>query len=73
MTELTREEQDVIYTAYLGICVLQTMARKAGLEKGVQRSAELLGELGTAFPFLSERVAASLLRREKIKEASRLG
>lgn len=59
---MTTEQEDAIYAAYLGICVLQTMCRKAGLTMGVQRSTELLTELGTAFPFIAERVALSALR-----------
>ena len=55
---------DAVYSAYLGICVLSTMCRKAGLTLAVQRSKELLLELGTAFPFIAERVGASALRTE---------
>ena len=60
---MTKDQEDAIYAAYLGICVLQTMCRKAGLNLAVTRSAELLGEIGTAFPFVNERVALSALRR----------
>ncbi|MDE2471084.1 MAG: hypothetical protein KGL35_20650 [Bradyrhizobium sp.] len=59
---MTKEQKDAVYAAYLGICVLQTMCRKAGLTMGEQRSRELLTELGTAFPFIPERVAKSALR-----------
>jgi len=59
---MTKEQEDAIYAAYLGICVLQTMCRKAGLVLGEQRSRELLFELGTAFPFVPERVGRSALR-----------
>lgn len=59
---MTTEQKDAIYAAYLGICVLRTMCRKAGLTLGEQRSSELLIELGTAFPFIAERVAVSALR-----------
>lgn len=59
---MTKDQEDAIYAAYLGVCVLQTMCRKAGLAIAEQRSKELLTELGTAFPFLGERVALSALR-----------
>lgn len=59
---LTKEQEDAIYAAYLGICVLQTMCRKVGLTMAVDRSTDLLKELGAAFPFIAERVAASTLR-----------
>ena len=59
---MTKQQEDAIYAAYLGICVLQTMCRKVGLSLAVQRSQSLLTELGTAFPFITERVALSSLR-----------
>ena len=59
---MTTDQEDAIYSAYLGICVLKTMCRKAGLVLGEQRSKELLVELGAAFPFIPERVAHSALR-----------
>ncbi len=59
---LTQDQQDAIYAAYLGICVLQTMVRKVGLTLAVDRSTELLKEMGTAFPFIPERVSRSALR-----------
>lgn len=59
---MTKEQEDAIYSAYLGICVLQTMCRKAGLKLGVERSSELMKEMGTAFPFIPERVGLSILR-----------
>lgn len=60
---MTKEQEDAIYAAYLGICVLQVMCRKVGLTVAVTRSADLLGELSTAFPFLNERVAEALVSR----------
>ncbi len=62
---MTKNQQDAIYAAYLGICVLQTMCRKAGLTLGAERAKELLIELGTAFPFIPERVGMSALRGGK--------
>ena len=62
---MTKKKKDAIYSAYLGICVLQTMFRKAGLELGVQRSKELLIELGTEFPFIAEMVISEALREQE--------
>lgn len=59
---MTKQQEDAIYAAYLGICVLQTMCRKVGLSLAVERSQSLLTELGTVFPFIHERVAQSSLR-----------
>lgn len=59
---MTKEQEDAIYAAYLGICILQTMCRKAGLIGGTDRSCDLLKELGEAFPFIGERVGLSALR-----------
>ena len=59
---LTKDQEDAIYAAYLGICVLQTMCRKVKLDMAVDRSTELLKEMGTAFPFIPERVGRSALR-----------
>jgi len=60
---MPKDQEDAIYAAYLGICVLQTMCHKAGLNIGAKRSKELLLELGEAFPFIGERVAKSTLRK----------
>lgn len=59
---MTKDQEDAIYSAYLGICVLKTMTRVAKLAMAERRSAELLKELGEAFPFIAERVALSALR-----------
>jgi hypothetical protein len=61
-SNLTKDQEDAIYAAYLGISVLKTMCRKANLKLGEQRSQELLTELGVAFPFIPERVGLSALR-----------
>lgn len=61
---MNEEQEDAIWSAYLGICVLQTMCRKAGLVLGAQRSKELMIELGTAFPFIPERIGKEMLRAE---------
>jgi hypothetical protein len=54
---MTREQDEAIFAAFLGIMVLRTMCKKAGLTMGEQRSKELLIELDTAFPGLSGRSA----------------
>ncbi len=59
---MTKEQEDAIYSAYLGICVLQTMLRKVGLTMALKRTEILLKELSEAFPFLNERVATTALR-----------
>ena len=59
---MSKDQEDAIYAAYLGICVLQTMVRKVGLTLAVDRCTELLKEMGTAFPFIPERVGMSALR-----------
>jgi hypothetical protein len=59
---MTDEQKDAIYAAYQGICVLRTMCRKANLGLAVERSSELLVELGTAFPFIPVLIAQSALR-----------
>ena len=68
---MREEKKAAIYAAYLGICVLKTMCKKAGLNAGEKRSQELLDELGSAFPFIGERVALSALRGgESVETAS---
>lgn len=59
---MTEVQQDAVYAAYLGICVLQRMCRAARLKLAETRAKELLVEMGTAFPFLTERIAKSALR-----------
>lgn len=68
---MTTEQEDAIYAAYLGICVLETTCRKARLEMGAQRAKELLVELGTEFPFIPERVAVSALRAPALPSTER--
>lgn len=50
-------QANAIYSAYLGICVLRTMCKKAGLTMGEERSRDLMIELDTAFPGLAARAA----------------
>ena len=59
---MTRDQEDAIYSAYLGICVLRTMCKKVKLELGHRRADALLKEFGEAFPFIGDRVALSSLR-----------
>jgi hypothetical protein len=59
---MTKDQEDAIYAAYLGVCVLQTMTRKVGLRMATERAGSLIKELSTAFPFIGERVALSALR-----------
>jgi hypothetical protein len=59
---MTPEQEDAVFGAYLGICVLQSMCRKAGLSRGADRSRELLGEIAAAFPTVYERVLRLSLR-----------
>jgi hypothetical protein len=54
---MTKDQEDAVYGAYLGICVLQTMTKKAGLTLAEQRCKELLVELNTAFPHFAGRSA----------------
>jgi hypothetical protein len=54
---MTPEQDRAIYGAYLGICVLQTMCKKARLTLAEQRCKELLVELNTAFPHFAGRSA----------------
>jgi hypothetical protein len=54
---MTREQDQTISAAYLGICVLRTMCKKAGLVLAEQRAKELLIELDAAFPGLAGRAA----------------
>jgi hypothetical protein len=54
---MTREQDDAVLAAYLGICVLRTMCRKAGLTAGEERSRDLLKEMDEAFPGLAGRAA----------------
>lgn len=57
ITAMTEEQDQAIYSAYLGISVLRTMCRKAGLHMGEARAAELMVEMDTAFPGLAGRSA----------------
>lgn len=59
---MTQEQEDAICAAYMGICVLSTMCKKAGLSSGRLRSEELLKEMSEAFPELYERILLTTLR-----------
>lgn len=60
--KMTKEQEDAITAAYMGICVLSTMCRKAGLSMGRLRSEELLKEISEAFPALYERILLTTIR-----------
>jgi hypothetical protein len=51
------EREDAIYSAFLGIMVLGTMCKKAGLSSAEKRATDLLIEMDTAFPGLAGRSA----------------
>lgn len=57
----------LVWPSYLGICVLQTMCRKAKLTSAEQRCKELLVEIGAAFPHFAGR---SALRSEPASQPS---
>lgn len=59
---MTEEQEQAVYGAYLGVCVLQTMCRKAKLELAAERAGEILQELCTAFPDVYHRVLTLPLR-----------
>jgi hypothetical protein len=54
---MTKEQEDAIYSAYLGISVLRTMCRKTNLQMAEHRANELMIELDMAFPGLAGRAA----------------
>lgn len=62
---MTKEQEDAIVSAYLGICVLQTMTRKVGLTMATERCGALLSELSEAFPGIYQRVLIMSLRQQK--------
>lgn len=59
---MTKDQEDAIYAAYMGICVLSTMCKKSGIRGGRDRSEELLKELAEAFPEIYQRVLTTVLR-----------
>lgn len=59
---MTKDQEDAIYAAYMGISVLSTICKKAELDMGRTRAEELLQELSKAFPTVYERVLLSALR-----------
>jgi hypothetical protein len=60
---LTKEQDDAIFSAFLGIGVLRTMCRAAKLPLGEARAKDLQLELDTAFPGLAARSALRCGRR----------
>ena len=57
---LTKEQDDAILAAYLGIGILEIMCRKANLDMAEKRSKELAAELSEAFPDLGLAARAAL-------------
>lgn len=60
---MTQQQEDAVYSAYMGICVLSIMCRKAGFALGRSRAEELLRELAEAFPEVHIRVLTSTFRK----------
>lgn len=54
---MTPEQDEAIYAAFLGIGVLRTMCKKAGLTLAMKRADELMIEMDRAFPGLTARSA----------------
>lgn len=54
---VTKDQTEAICAAYLGISVLRTMCKKAGLTMAEQRAKDLMTELDTVFPGLAGRAA----------------
>jgi len=59
---LTPEQESAVASAYLGICILSRMCRKAGLDLARVRSEELLKEISEAFPEAYQRALSGVLR-----------
>lgn len=57
LIDQVKSEGETLYGAYLGLCVLHTMCKKAGLAMAEQRSEELLAEIGQAHPEFAGRTA----------------
>lgn len=52
-----RADDDILFSAYLGIGILRNMTRAAGLKLAQERSEELLLEMDAAHPGLAARSA----------------
>jgi hypothetical protein len=59
---MTREQEDMVIRAYLGVCTLKRCFAKWGTEIEVERTAGLLKDMGEAFPFIPEHVSRMALR-----------
>jgi hypothetical protein len=62
---MTKQQDDAIYSAYLGIHVLRAMCRAVKLPLGVKRSTELIIELEQAFPTLKEEAHDNRHHRDR--------
>jgi hypothetical protein len=54
---MTEQQDQAVFAAFRGICVLRTMCKKARLRLGEERARELLIDLDRAFPGLAARSA----------------
>jgi hypothetical protein len=59
---MSKEHEDLVIRAYLGICTLKRCYAKLGTDFEVERAANLLKEMGEAFPFIPEHVGKMALR-----------
>lgn len=67
---MTKQQEELIYRAYLSVCSLKRCEAKWGTDLQVERSAALLKAMGEAFPFIPERVANSVLRGSQSPQES---
>lgn len=59
---MSKEQEDMIIRAYLGICTLKRCYAKWGRDFEMNRTANLLKEMGETFPFIPEHVAQMAFR-----------
>lgn len=57
LKRVRRADDDILFSAYLGIGILRNMTRAAGLKLAQKRSEELLLEIDAAHPGLAARSA----------------
>jgi hypothetical protein len=66
---MNEQQKDAVYTAYLGIQVLHSVCKTAGLVLGAEAATATLTILSNAFPGLKEEVEAQQQRVEGRHEA----
>ena len=54
---LTKDQVDLIFSAYLGIGVLRNILKRAELNMGCEVSEQIINELGLVFPEFPSRSA----------------